>query len=761
MRRASAAKLCYGLLLACIPASMLLVVGLPASLAQPLHAEHPSLAGFLDAYILPRMPSWPQYLAVQTLAALIAGCGLLYGLGGESALVWKRLGQRVLFTALVAGYAAWAGLSYLWSAWPYGTRGYFIRELPFYFLCLAAAFLCAREERWLTYAKVFATAAFAEAALQGILVVQAAHGTGQTFRQAFQDSALFYSNVNAACAVVLTGSFIVVGFAINNIVEAVRKRGPVPSSTILLWTAAPIALAAFGFIVIAAGSLAGYLAAGLGAFAYALCVLPLRRRWPAVLAVGAVGAACIVAIIASDALWVKSLRFVLAPERTTSLRVVDWIACKELYLRRPVQGWGMGTFPATYAQFQPPLARRLPFTQGLRTTHPHSEFARIAADQGLVGLALYAAILIYAFTVSYRALRRRALKTRLVGYALWAGGLAFVVHCTFGREPMMWSFSANYWLLLGVLASAAYWPSGEAPAPARPAAEERLKPEPAAWAVWALAAASLAWAWWTWGVGGYESIVALNRSTAAQLQMHVPGKAQAEFREFRQALDEARPRCLWTEEILYGDYVIGWFETAHSEWTKGAQQLEKVLMVAPDFLDSRLFLAECYMGMGQPGDAMVQVEGYLAQNPYLLDDGPTPGSSPAQVDEYLRRDAAKVTGYDVVASLAGLDAATRVLEEHVVSRLALPKDWVVEDYATPREVRKLLDFYAQGGRWDKARALAAQVEGFFRTTQVRRAYDVRQQVRLLARTYAVTGRQPLARELEAALPEAFARAPRK
>jgi len=763
MRKASAAKLCYGLLLACLPASMLCAVWLPPATRDWLLAHHPALDEFLRGHVYPLMPSWPQYFAVQTLAALIAVCATLYWAG--TGLEWPRPTRRHVFPALVTAYAAWAALTYLWSAWPYGTRGYVIRELPFYFLCVAAMTLSGQERRWLTYAKAFAAAAFLEAALQGAILLRLSHTEGKPLGRTFQDFAIFYSNKNAACAVVLTASFIVIGFAINSMVEMRRGAKCPDPKRVLLWTALPFVLGTFAFIFFAAGSLAGYVAAGVGLSAYALCVLPLRRRWPAVVAASGLAAAVIIAIVASDTLWTKALRFVLLPERTTSVRIMDWIACKELYVRRPVQGWGMGTFPATYSQFLPPVSRRMPFTRDLRGTHPHNEFVRIAADQGLVGLALYAGILIYAFTASYVALRRRPLKMQLVGYALWAGGLAFVVHCTFGKEPMMWSFAANYWLLLGVLASSVRWPDGAAAADGphagepEPDRDERLKIGPEGWAVLAVVLGAVAWAWWTWGLGAYESTVALNRSTAAQLQMHRAEVAEPMFQEFRRNVEQARARCLWPDEMLHADYVTGWFEARHNEWTKGAQQLQKVLQTAPEFLDSRLLLAECYVHLERDAEAAEQVEEFLSRSPYLIDDGPLPGSSPAQVNDYLMRDARKVTAYDVLASVRGLDAATAALEEHVLSRLSLPKDWVIEDYATTREVRKLLDFYVQGGQWEKAHLLVGRVEEFFRTAGLKRAYDVRRQVRFLARTYSLTDREALSQQVQAAFPEAFATGP--
>ncbi|MCK4376315.1 MAG: O-antigen ligase family protein, partial [Candidatus Brocadiae bacterium] len=400
---------------------------------------------------------------MQTLAALICVGAALHWAGRRP---WPRrpsLNWRHVFPLLVGAYAAWSALTYLWSAWPYGTRAYLIRELPFYVLCVTAMLLCGRPQRWLTVAKVFVVAAFAEAVLQSALIfymvphTEPEAGRELTLGFVFLKNAVFYSNRNFACAILLTGAFIAVGFLIHSVGELLHRGAEGGSGR--RWraftvVAVPVALIAFGFVFVVADSLAGYVAAAIALVAYVLCILPIKRKGLIVLILIAATGTAMMAVVASDRLWRKSLRAALSPRRTTHLRVVDWLAAAELYMRRPVHGWGMGTFPATYARFHPALARKLPFTGDKQTTHPHNEFVRIAAEQGMIGLLLYAGILIYAFSVSYVALRDRPARERLVGYALWAGTLTFVVQGTFGKAPMNWSFAANYWILLGVLASA-------------------------------------------------------------------------------------------------------------------------------------------------------------------------------------------------------------------------------------------------------------------------------------------------------------------
>lgn len=755
MKRSSATRLCYALIVASIPASAVLAIWLSPGAHDYLSAHLRQIDHFLFQHVYPAFPTWPQQFAVQTLAALIAVWGALSFVGRPRWLRWPSVSRRHVFPALVAGYALWGAASYFWSAWPYGTRAYVIRELPFYFICAVAMLTCGRPERWITVARAFLLSAVAQAALQACIIFYMARVQGKALATAFLDNAVMYSNRNAACAPVITAGLIALGFALYEAHDALkgtaaRRRGW--GGRALVWTATAGALAVFAFIFLTAESLAGKVAAAVAVCGYAFALVPGKSKYliPAVPA--AVVAATVIVLIASQSFWTRAARAILSPERTTHLRVVDWLACKEMYVRKPIQGWGMGAFAVMHGTFHPPLARKLPFTRDLRTTHPHNEFIRAAAEEGLVGLLLYAGIWVYALGVSYVGLRDKPLKVRLAGYALWAGALAYAVHCAFGKEPVMWGFAANYWLLLGVLASASHWLGTAQPAEQQ---DERLRPGPAGWAAFVIVTGLVAWAWWTWAWGAYVSIVALNRSQTAQLQMHRPEQAQFMFEQFRENLERARPRCLWPDEILHADYVTGWFQARHGEWDRAAQQLEAVQKTAPEFLDTRLLLAECYLRLGRRQEALEQLNEFLRRDPYLFDTAPLSEDSPAALAEYLLRDARKPTVYDLLAEAGSLELATSALEQHVVSRLVQPEDWIVEDLPSPKELRKLLDLYARGSRWDRARALVERVRASFATAEGPRKPDVRKQVRLLSRFYLLTGREDLAQGLEMTFPEAF------
>jgi O-antigen ligase len=65
----------------------------------------------------------------------------------------------------------------------------------------------------------------------------------------------------------------------------------------------------------------------------------------------------------------------------------------ELIARRPLFGHGTGSFRTAYGE----LVRGRPGLYGRRTHDPHNQYLNIASELGLVGLAVFLAILVAAF----------------------------------------------------------------------------------------------------------------------------------------------------------------------------------------------------------------------------------------------------------------------------------------------------------------------------------------------------------------------------
>jgi hypothetical protein len=357
----------------------------------------------------------------------------------------------------------------------------------------------------------------------------------------------------------------------------------------------------------------------------------------------------------------------------------------------------------------------------------------VAADQGCVGLFLYLGVLGFAFGTSWKRLKEEPPGVSVVGWALWAGALGFAVQAAFGKAPMYWSFSGPMWLLLGVLASARGWPGPDDDPGDEAASEAQSHCSPVAAAALLVVCAGTAFLWWDWGLRPYASAVEMGRAQWLQKHMHDPEHGPAMFEEFRAHIRHARSRCLWADEILHADYVTGWYLTTHREWAEGARVLEKVQELAPEFLRTRLFLAECYFGLRRPQEARRELGEYMARDPHDL------------------------AAYRLMSYVDGRAAAEALLSPHVMSRLEQQPNWIVEDHPTGDEVRMLLDLQVRLGKLEEARRSFLSAREFFARAQLSRQVNVDAEVRKLARTYTDEGEEHLASAVRRLMPEAFAR----
>ncbi len=266
-RETPAGRLCFGLLAACVPAAMLPVVMLPEAVQVYLRTHLPRLYA-LYAGIAPGYPSWPEYFALQTLAAAIAVCGAYLLLSRRPA---PRPGRSHVFAMLVGAYAVWSAASYLWSVWPYGTRAWVIGQLPFWFLAVVASLVCTTRRRALTIARLFLAASLVAAAVTVVVLLAAVHAHPVwSMTTAFLEKPIFFQNKNFSCALMLTAAYVAVGLALRQCLA--RRR------TALAVAAGLAAVCLLGYVFVTAGALAGWVALGVSAPAYALCVLPIRRK---------------------------------------------------------------------------------------------------------------------------------------------------------------------------------------------------------------------------------------------------------------------------------------------------------------------------------------------------------------------------------------------------------------------------------------------------------------------------------------------------
>jgi O-antigen ligase len=133
----------------------------------------------------------------------------------------------------------------------------------------------------------------------------------------------------------------------------------------------------------------------------------------------------------------------------------------DLFARRPVWGYGSGSFPTAY--------REHVATKKAPVSVSHTEPVTVAAEQGLVGLAAYAALLVAALWTMASALRPPLPPDPVMAgrAAVLAAFVALLVHTMayagFFEDPITWT-------LLAMGASLAAMPAIRDPSPTRVAA---------------------------------------------------------------------------------------------------------------------------------------------------------------------------------------------------------------------------------------------------------------------------------------------------
>jgi hypothetical protein len=242
-----------------------------------------------------------------------------------------------------------------------------------------------------------------------------------------------------------------------------------------------------------------------------------------------------------------------------------------------------------YGRDVPPVApSRL--TANVQATHPHNEFLRVAAEQGLVGLALYLAVLAIPLYVSCRWIRGMPVGPRAVGAALWGGALGYVAQAAVGKAAMSWDFAVPWWMLMGVLAGAALGrrPDGEREA-------WSWRPGRRTWAAVVAVALVAALCWWQWGLRSYRSMLRLGSAKRCLVQLMRGTNREANLRRFPGLVAAARPGSLWPVRVLKYDYAAGAHLQSAGQRRLAIEWLEHVQSQAPAYVDVEYRLGRAYL----------------------------------------------------------------------------------------------------------------------------------------------------------------------
>jgi len=192
-----------------------------------------------------------------------------------------------------------------------------------------------------------------------------------------------------------------------------------------------------------------------------------------------VALACLVlflVLLGTESGVVERARTFTAPTQIGSFqqRLQLWSICKEMIRERPLMGFGVGSFPMKAGDYSEALATRkdeqtvaasdadtigVPSAPQVEqvgaslSSLPHNEYLQLAAEQGLVGLALHLGVLVGFFYRGIRVLPQVAKISRTRKLMLIAAMGAIAAQCVDAIGNPAWRFgdvSPLFWLMLGL-----------------------------------------------------------------------------------------------------------------------------------------------------------------------------------------------------------------------------------------------------------------------------------------------------------------------
>ncbi|MHB8235682.1 MAG: O-antigen ligase family protein, partial [Solirubrobacteraceae bacterium] len=330
---------------------------------------------------------------------------------GLNTLEWLLLASLVLYA-----------LQTLYSS----DRGKAAENLAFFYVPFALLFVLLRDVDWrrelllrclgiaVALAVIFAGIGFVEYARKELFLNPKVVAANQ-FDNYFRVNSLFFDPN-------IYGRFLaLVMIAVTAVVLWWRNmRGVVWSAAVLAW--------------LLAGLVTSFSQSSIAALLLGLAVLAAYRwsvRWTLYAAGGLVALALAIALLApaSAHLGLKGSGGSANNATTGRAKLVE--GGLELFADRPLQGFGSGSFQKEYESHSKASVENA-------TSASHTIPITVAAEQGIVGLALYVALLVVAFAVLFRGAGRSP--PRIAIAACFA---ALVLHtfayADFLEDPLTWT----------------------------------------------------------------------------------------------------------------------------------------------------------------------------------------------------------------------------------------------------------------------------------------------------------------------------------
>lgn len=133
-------------------------------------------------------------------------------------------------------------------------------------------------------------------------------------------------------------------------------------------------------------------------------------------------------------------------------RLNRWHCAMEMFSRRPVLGWGPGTYQFVYAPFQQAKDRTIISTNNGDGGNAHSEYLGPLAEQGVPGMLLFVTIFIYSIILGFKLFYAAKEKEhRVIIISVFLGLLTYFVHGTLNNYLDTDKASVPFWGFIGIL----------------------------------------------------------------------------------------------------------------------------------------------------------------------------------------------------------------------------------------------------------------------------------------------------------------------
>jgi len=218
------------------------------------------------------------------------------------------------------------------------------------------------------------------------------------------------------------------------------------------------------FVVAGALAVVGVYASFSRAALVALAITPLMFRGGRALLL-VVPVVAVLGIFATPTLVSERFETLTAQGSEIATRTDFWRTAGDIWTRSPLAGAGLGEFPAAYAQSRVPGRQFLPASAFQPPPHAHNLELQLLAEQGLLGLMAFLAVLGVAVSRGLALLRSHERWISVLGSAILAALAAFVIHNQFD-VTLYEGTGVYFWAILGLLAALTIISSDERPADA-------------------------------------------------------------------------------------------------------------------------------------------------------------------------------------------------------------------------------------------------------------------------------------------------------